>query len=52
MIDIILGIIVMLFVLTMFALLVVMCIGDTETFRVIDEKIARFIKDEDDDEII
>lgn len=37
--------------LIILAALVVMCISDTETFRAIDEKIARAIKGEDDDEI-
>ena len=50
MIDIILGTVIVAFVLAMFAAVIVMCIGDTETFRAIDEKIARTIKGEDDDE--
>ena len=37
--------------LIILAALVVMCISDTETFRAIDEKIARSIRGEDDDEI-
>ncbi len=48
--DMILGIIVVTFILAMFAALVVVCVSDTETFRAIDEKIARAIKVEDDDE--
>lgn len=49
--DLILEIIVVAFVLMMLAAVVVACIGDTETFRAIDEKIARAIKGEDDDEV-
>ena len=49
--DMILGIIVVVFVLAIFAVLVVICIDDTETFRAIDDKIARIIKGEDDDEV-
>lgn len=50
MIDIILGTIIIAFVLAMFAAIIVMCVSDTETFRAIDEKIARAIKGGDDDE--
>ena len=49
MIDIILGIIAVAFVLAMFAVVVVLCFDDTETFRAIDEKIARAIKGDDDE---
>lgn len=49
--DMILGIIAVAFVLAMFAVVVVLCFDDTETFRAIDEKIARAIKG-DDDEIV
>lgn len=48
--DMILGIIVVVFVLGMFAAVLVLCVSDTETFRAIDEKIARVIKGDDDDE--
>lgn len=49
MIDMVLGIIAVTFAVAMFAVVVVLCIDDTETFRAIDEKIARIIKGEDDE---
>ena len=49
--EIILKIFAVAIALILLAALVVMCISDTETFRAIDEKIARAIKGEDDDEI-
>jgi len=49
--EIILKIFAVAIALIILAALVVMCISDTETFRAIDEKIARAIKGEDDDEI-
>lgn len=49
MIDIILGTIIVAFVLAMLAAVIVMCISDTETFKAIDEKIAKTIKGEDDE---
>lgn len=48
--EIILKIFAVAIALIILAALVVMCISDTETFRAIDEKIARAIKGEDDDE--
>jgi hypothetical protein len=49
MIDIILGTLFVTFILGMFAAVIVMCISDTETFKAIDEKIARVIRGEDDE---
>lgn len=49
MIGIILTIFGLMLCLMLFAALVVMCFEGTETFMAIDEKIARFIKGEDDD---
>ena len=48
--DMILGIIAVAFVVAMFTVVAVLCFDDTETFRAIDEKIAKAIKGEDDDE--
>ena len=48
--DILLGILVALYALTMITVLAAMGLADLETFRAIDEKIARFIKGDDDDE--
>ena len=48
--DILLEIIAVAFILAMVAVVVGLCFDDTETFRAIDEKIARAIKGEDDDD--
>ena len=49
--EIFLKIFAVAFILAMVAVVVGLCFDDTETFRAIDEKIARAIKGEDDDEI-
>lgn len=49
MIDMILGILFVTFILGMFAAVIVMCVSDTETFKAIDEKIAKAIRGEDDE---
>lgn len=50
MIDIILGTLFVIFILGMFEAVIVMCVGDTETFKAIDEKIAKAIRGEDDEQ--
>lgn len=49
MIDMILGILFVTFILGMFAAVIVMCVSGTETFKAIDEKIAKAIRGEDDE---
>ncbi len=49
-VKVILPVIAVLFAVTVFVLLMAAAFEDTETFRAIDERIARLIKgDEDDD---
>lgn len=51
MIDkVIVSVIVVLIFMIFFLTAVAMCLEDTETFRAIDEKIARLIKGEEEDE--
>lgn len=49
MIDMILGILFVTFILSILAAVIVMCVSDTETFKAIDEKIAKAIRGEDDE---
>lgn len=48
-VKVILSAAVAVFLLAVVASMVMMCIEDTETFRAIDEKVARFIKGEDEE---
>ncbi len=45
--EVILGVMAVVFVLTMFTTLVMIAFEDTETFQAIDEKIARILRGED-----
>lgn len=47
--DVIVGIVVVAFAVGMFAAVLALCLDDTETFKAIDEKIARAIRDDEDE---
>jgi hypothetical protein len=48
-VKVILSAAVSIFLLAVVASMVVMCLEDTETFRAIDEKVARFIRGEEEE---